>query len=358
MGYAGRPTVEIELSDEERETLQRWARRHSSSQALALRSRIVLACAEGHRHRGRRRAGLQPGHGGQVAAPVRRGPARRAGRRAPARRGPHDRRRRGRSGRGRDAWRPHRRTRRTGRPGRWPTATGSPTRRSGRSGGRSGSSRGARTSSRCPRPRPGREDPRPRRAVHEPAGRRGGVRGRRETADPGAQPDRPTCRCCPPRHRPPMTTSATAPRPVRRARDRHRQGDHRHPPVPHRADFVAFLNKVNREVPAELDVHVIFDNLSTHKTPTVQQWLLRHRRFHFHFTPTYGSWMNLVERWFSALTTKKLQRSAHRSVKELAADIHAWVEHLEREPDTVRLAQDRRGDPRTPRRLLHRHQQI
>jgi len=91
-------------------------------------------------------------------------------------------------------------------------------------------------------------------------------------------------------------------------------------------DFIAFLNKVNREVPKELDVHVILDNLSTHKTPAVHKWLLRHRRFHFHFTPTYGSWMNLVERWFSALTTKKLQRSAHRSVKELAADIRTWVD--------------------------------
>ena len=91
------------------------------------------------------------------------------------------------------------------------------------------------------------------------------------------------------------------------------------------ADFVAFLNKVNREVPAGLDVHVILDNLATHKTPKVHKWLLRHRRFHFHFTPTYGSWMNLVERWFSALTTKKLKRSAHRNVKELAADINKWA---------------------------------
>jgi transposase len=90
-------------------------------------------------------------------------------------------------------------------------------------------------------------------------------------------------------------------------------------------DFIAFLNKINREVPAHLDVHIILDNLATHKTPRVQRWLLRHRRFHLHFTPTYGSWMNLVERWFSALTTKKLQRSAHRSTKELAADIRAWV---------------------------------
>jgi transposase len=97
-------------------------------------------------------------------------------------------------------------------------------------------------------------------------------------------------------------------------------------------DFIAFLNTINRNVPNELDVHVVLDNLSTHKTPKVQKWLLRHRRFHFHFTPTYGSWMNLVERWFSALTTKKLQRSAHTSVKELAADIEAWVAHWNQDP--------------------------
>ena len=98
------------------------------------------------------------------------------------------------------------------------------------------------------------------------------------------------------------------------------------------ADFIAFMTKVDREVPADLDVHVILDNLSTHKTPAVHDWLLRHQRFHFHFTPTYGSWMNLVERWFSALTTKKLQRSAHRSVKALAEDIRGWVETWNENP--------------------------
>jgi transposase len=97
-------------------------------------------------------------------------------------------------------------------------------------------------------------------------------------------------------------------------------------------DFVAFLNLINRNVPTDLDVHIILDNLSAHKAPPVQKWLLRHRRFHFHFTPTYGSWMNMVERWFSALTTKKLQRSAHRSVKELAADIKAWVATWNEDP--------------------------
>jgi len=98
------------------------------------------------------------------------------------------------------------------------------------------------------------------------------------------------------------------------------------------AQFIRFLNKINREVPADLDVHVVLDNLSTHKTPAVKKWLLRHPRFRFHFTPTYGSWMNLVERWFSALTTQKLQRSTHDSVKELATDITAWTEIWNEDP--------------------------
>jgi transposase len=97
-------------------------------------------------------------------------------------------------------------------------------------------------------------------------------------------------------------------------------------------EFIKFLNKINRNVPAHLDVHVILDNLSTHKTPAVHKWLLRHKRFHFHFTPTYGSWMNLVERWFSALTTKKLQRSAHDSVTTLAADITTWIDTWNENP--------------------------
>ena len=59
-------------------------------------------------------------------------------------------------------------------------------------------------------------------------------------------------------------------------------------------DFLAFLSLIDRNVPAELDVHIILDNLSAHKAPKVKKWLLRHRRFHLHFTPTYGSWMNMV----------------------------------------------------------------
>ena len=96
------------------------------------------------------------------------------------------------------------------------------------------------------------------------------------------------------------------------------------------AQFIRFLNKINREVPDHLDVHVALDNLSTHKTPQVHKWLLRHRRFHF--TPTYGSWMNLVERWFSALTIQKLQRSTHDSVNALAADITDWFDNWNNDP--------------------------
>ena len=94
----------------------------------------------------------------------------------------------------------------------------------------------------------------------------------------------------------------------------------------HRAvEFIKFLNVIEANVPAGLDVHVVMDNASTHKTPAVHKWLLRHPRFTFHFTPTSSSWLNLVERWFGHLTDKKLRRSAHRSVKELTTDLETWV---------------------------------
>jgi transposase len=94
----------------------------------------------------------------------------------------------------------------------------------------------------------------------------------------------------------------------------------------HRADeFRRFLTLIDKSVPAALAVHVIVDNSSTHKAPTIQRWLLRHPRFTFHFTPTYTSWLNLVERWFAELTTKWIKRSAHRSVPDLVASIHTWI---------------------------------
>jgi len=101
----------------------------------------------------------------------------------------------------------------------------------------------------------------------------------------------------------------------------------------HRAiEFKRFLATLDREVPAELDVHVILDNSSTHKTPAIQKWLTAHPRFVLHFTPTSSSWLNLVERWFAELTTKKLRRGAHRSVGQLNADIRAWIETWNEDP--------------------------
>lgn len=94
----------------------------------------------------------------------------------------------------------------------------------------------------------------------------------------------------------------------------------------HRAEeFRRFLNLIERSVPAHLDVHVVLDNSSTHKTPSIQRWLKLHPRFTLHFTPTYSSWLNLVERWFAELTTKWLKRSAHRSVRDLVASIRTWI---------------------------------
>jgi transposase len=101
----------------------------------------------------------------------------------------------------------------------------------------------------------------------------------------------------------------------------------------HRAvEFRKFLNLINRSVPAELDVHVIVDNSSTHKTPEIHRWLLRHPRFELHFTPTYSSWLNLVERWFAELTAKQLRRGTHRSPRELEDAISTWIEHWNEQP--------------------------
>jgi transposase len=101
----------------------------------------------------------------------------------------------------------------------------------------------------------------------------------------------------------------------------------------HRAiEFKKFLHTIDREVPDELAVHLVLDNSSTHKTPAIQRWLAAHPRFVLHFTPTGSSWLNLVERWFAELTAKKLRRGAHRSVRQLNADIRAWIEAWNAEP--------------------------
>jgi transposase len=101
----------------------------------------------------------------------------------------------------------------------------------------------------------------------------------------------------------------------------------------HRAiEFKRFLQLIDQQVSAQLDVHVICDNSSTHKTPAIQRWLLAHPRFHVHFTPTYSSWLNLVERWFSELTSKWLRRGTHRSVAQLQRSIREWTDTWNQNP--------------------------
>ena len=101
----------------------------------------------------------------------------------------------------------------------------------------------------------------------------------------------------------------------------------------HRAiEFKRFLTTLDREVPDDLEVHLVLDNASTHKTPAIQRWLIGHPRFVLHFTPTSSSWLNLVERWFAELTNKKLRRGTHRSVSQLNADIRAWIDTWNENP--------------------------
>jgi transposase len=101
----------------------------------------------------------------------------------------------------------------------------------------------------------------------------------------------------------------------------------------HRAiEFKKFLAKIDAEVPADLTVHLIVDNYGTHKAPAVKKWLAAHPRFVLHFTPTYSSWINQVERWFAYLTADLLQRGDHRSVQALEADIRAWTKAWNENP--------------------------
>ena len=94
----------------------------------------------------------------------------------------------------------------------------------------------------------------------------------------------------------------------------------------HRAtEFKKFLTTIDKTVPADLDIHLMCDNYGTHKTPAVKAWLARHPRFHLHFTPTGSSWINQVERWFGFLTEQKIRRGTHKSVRALENDIRAWI---------------------------------
>ena len=101
-------------------------------------------------------------------------------------------------------------------------------------------------------------------------------------------------------------------------------------------EFISFLRHIDSVVPGDLDIHLILDNYGTHKTKKVKSWLLRHPRFHCHFTPTYSSWINLVERFFAALTEQQLRRGTHRSVPALEQAIRDYLEIHNGQPKPFR----------------------
>ena len=97
-------------------------------------------------------------------------------------------------------------------------------------------------------------------------------------------------------------------------------------------EFRTFLDTIERNVPGDLDVHLILDNYGTHKTKLIRNWLAKRPRFHVHFTPTSASWLNLVERWFALLTERQLRRSVHRSTRELEDAIGNFIKHHNKDP--------------------------
>jgi transposase len=90
-------------------------------------------------------------------------------------------------------------------------------------------------------------------------------------------------------------------------------------------EFRKFLDAIETNVPAGLDVHIVMDNYGTHKTEIIRKWFAKRPHFHVHFTPTYGSWINLVERWFAEITNKRIRRGIFRSVKELEQAISEYI---------------------------------
>jgi transposase len=97
-------------------------------------------------------------------------------------------------------------------------------------------------------------------------------------------------------------------------------------------EFRRFLDTIEANVPAELDVHIVLDNYGTHKTAIIRKWFAKRPRFHVHFTPTYGSWINLVERWFAEITNKRIRRGVFRSVKELETAIREYIDVHNEDP--------------------------
>ena len=180
-----------------------------------------------------------------------------------------------------------------------------------------------------------REGARHRRALHGPAGAGGRALRGREVADPGARPCPADASAAPgdtgpadprlqaPRHHVavPALDVATG-EVIGRCYPRHRS-----------VEFRRFLTVIEKAVPKELEVHLVLDNYTTHKTAMIHKWLLRHPRFHLHFTPTSASWLNQVERWFAEITNKRIRRGSYRSTRELEQAIEDYLAVYNEDPN-------------------------
>ncbi len=92
-------------------------------------------------------------------------------------------------------------------------------------------------------------------------------------------------------------------------------------------EFLSFLKHIDANVPKDLDIHLIIDNYATHKHAKVRTWLASHHRYHVHYTPTYASWLNQVERWFGLITQQAIRRGSFKNVKDLISKIQQFVDH-------------------------------
>ena len=331
MGRRGRPMPDLVLTDAERMTLAQWTRRRTTAQALATRARIVLACADGLTNsavaiRERRDAP----HGGTLAPAVCRRALCRLARRAEARRAAADHRRHGGTRADDDVGDHARSMRRTGAPGRWRRCVASARPAVGRiwqafalQPHRAGTFKLS-------------NDPLFIEKVRDIVGL---------YLNP---PDKALVLCVDEKSQMQALQRSAPLLPMRPGQIERRTHDYtRHGTTSlfaaldaksgeivgecharHRArEFRRFLNTIDANVPADLDVHLILDNYGTHKAPTIHRWLAAHPRYHLHFTPTSASWINLVERWFGELDRKQLRRGNFHGTDELIATIMRYVEH-------------------------------
>jgi transposase len=123
------------------------------------------------------------------------------------------------------------------------------------------------------------------------------------------------------------------------------------------AEFLNFLKEIDAHVPGGLDIHIVMDNYATHKTPKIKAWLARRPHYHVHFTPTSASWINQVERWFAELTRKRLQRGVHTSVKQLEADIRAFIDRHNQNPKPFKWTKSADQILASVKRFCHKTQQ-